>query len=178
MPKGYPGSGKGAKGKTSDRNGSQSLEMGGVSFDKQKRLDCSAYQAAHPDKKFCFINDMDGEVEKYINNGFDPVERMSIGSRKFEGITDRHEDKWERRVVGTHEGGATMHAYLLMIDAEEYGRIKIQPQVERNAHIQRSMGLAAQSGEADASARDGSGLETYAANLPTGGQGFNQLTSS
>ncbi len=125
--------------------------------------------------KFCWINDMDGEVEKYINTGFEPVERSTSGLRKFEGITDRHTDKWERRVVGTNEGGQTMHAYLLMIDAEEYHRIKIAPQTERNAHIQRSMGLAAQSGEADASARDGSGLETYAANTVTGERGFNQL---
>lgn len=162
------------KSSESDRNKPLALEAGAVSFDKQKRLDCSAYQEAQPDMQFCWINDMDGEIEKYIDAGFEPVKRKTRAGRDFKGLTDRHDGDWERRVVGTNEGGQTMHAYLLMILKTDYQKIKIDPQLQRNRNIQEAMGMAAKAGEADSSVRDGSGLETYAPNLPTGGQGFEQ----
>jgi len=163
------------KSSDSDRKKPETLEMHAVSLDRTKRLDISHYQRAMPNKAFCWINDMDGEVEKYLEAGFTPVERKSRSNVHYEGITDRGGDKWEKRVVGTHDSGQAMHAYLLMMDKDQYHDVKIKPLAERNQHIQEAMGLAAKKGEVDDKARDGSDLKTYAANTPTGAKGFEQM---
>lgn len=156
----------------SDKNKSRPLEIGAVSLDRKKRIDISAYQEQNPGKKLCVINDMDGDVGKYIDAGFEPVKQSNRTSIQFKGLTDRNEGEWAKWVVGTGEGGQAIHAYLLMIDEKAYDDIIINPQKKRNHDIQTAMGLSGKRGEADASARDGSKVDTYAPNLPTGGQGF------
>jgi hypothetical protein len=171
MPRGIPKS----KNHESDRNKGADLDMGASSMRKKKRLDSTMYEEARPDMKFCWVNDTDGDIDRHIEAGFEPVERKTHSGRSFEGLTDRTDDKWVRSVGGTHDGGATMYVYLLMIDKDRYHAIKIKPNEERNKEIQQAMGLAAREGKADSSARDGSDIATYAPNLPTGGQGFSQI---
>lgn len=155
----------------SDRNKNSPLEIGAVSLDRNKRIDISAYEKKYPGKKFCVINQMHGEVEKYIDRGFEPVKHSNRTDRVFEGLTDK-ETGWAKWVVGTGEGGQPMHAYLLMIDEDAYDDIIINPQKKRNLDIRTAMGLAGKRGEADASARNGSNIETYAPFNPTGGKGL------
>jgi len=152
----------------SDRKKATPLELGAISLNGKKRIDITAYQEKYPGKKFCVINDMDGDVQKYIDAGFDAVEVTTRSERHFKGLTDRNTGEWARWVVGTNEGGQAMHAYLLMIDKDAYQKIIIDPVKRRNLEIRNAMGT----GKASASDRDGSNLETYAANLPTGGQGI------
>ena len=172
-----------SKHKKSDRKKSTPLELGAVSLNRKKRIDTSVYEEKEPNMKFCVINDMDGEVQKYIDAGFEPVKQAHRSERVFKGLTDRNSGEWAKWVVGTNEGGQPMHAYLLKIDREAYQNIIINPLKGRNHEIQTAMGRAAKNGEASADARDGSRVETYAPNLPTGGQGldidvpkFNPLT--
>lgn len=163
---------KNHKAHQSDRKKSTPLELGAISLNKRKRIDITAYQEQNPGKKFCVINDADGDLQKYIDAGFSPVKSSNRTSREFKGITDRKDDEWAMWVVGEKAGGQPMHAYLLMIDEDVYDDIIINPQKKRNLDIRTAMGLAGRKGEADASARDGATVETYAPNLPTGGKGF------
>lgn len=167
-----------SKGNKSDRNKSTPLELGAVSLNRKKRIDTSIYEDKYPGKKFCVINDMDGDVQKYIDAGFEPVKSANRTDREFKGLTDRNTGEWVKWVVGTSDAGVALDAYLLMIDKDMYQQIITGPLKARNHEIQQAMGLAARNGEAGADARDGAKVETYAPNLPTGGQGFDMETQN
>lgn len=165
---------QGHKDNKSDRNKSTPLELGAVSLNRKKRIDISVYEDKYKGKKFCVINDMDGEVQKYIDAGFEPVEQSNRSGREFKGLTDRNTGEWAKWVVGTNEGGQPMHAYLLMIEKDMYEKIITGPLKKRNQDIQKAMGR----GEASANDRDGAKVETYAPNLPTGGKGLDIETTN
>jgi hypothetical protein len=141
------------------------LEMG------KKFPDITAYlQKYGKEFQLMWINDMDGDVQRWIDVGAEPVEWATARNRHFEGITDQHESKWVR-VVGGETRSGVFHVYLLKISYEEYSRIKIAPQKTRQELIARSM----KAGSDQSDYGEGPGLQTYAPNLPTGQRGLEQL---
>ena len=158
----------------SGRNKINNLEIDAISMDKRKRMDCSYYQNKYQDMQFMWINDMDGDVQKWLQAGAEPqAHEEAQFSRQFEGLTDKS-DNWVSVVAGT-DGGNPFKAYLLKMSREDYLRVRINPTKKHNQEIQEAMGLAARAGEASADARGGSNLETYAANTVTGDKGFAQI---
>lgn len=158
----------------SDRSSSVTHEMDGVTYSKRMRLDASYYIDKYPDMQFMWINDMDGDVQYWLQLGAEPQEEESDKfNKKFPGLTDKNSGGYVT-VLGGTDNGVPFQVYLLKMSKEEYHRVKISPNNQKNHDIQVAMGLAAQKGEVDTKARDGSGLETYAPNLPSGGKGFEQ----
>ena len=135
-----------------------------------KRLDATIYEKEHPDKKLMWVNDMNGDVQRWINAEAEPVPLLENASRSFEGITDAHESKWVRAVGGDDGMGGYYWVYLLMIDPEIYDDVELEPLRQRQQAIKDAMTAGR-----DASEGAGGELEAYAPNLPTGGRGFEQI---
>jgi hypothetical protein len=135
---------------------------------RSRRLDADKYLAIHQDMQLMWINDISGDVQRWIDEGAEPVPVKSKATRTFEGITDKAESKWVREVGGDDGMGGHFWVYLLMIDPQTYDEVKLAPQRARQELIRRAMKIGS-----DGSAMDGSGprLPTYAPNLPTGDVG-------
>jgi hypothetical protein len=135
---------------------------------RAKRLDADKYIEIHQDKTLMWINDMDGDVQRWLDEGAEPVPVISKATRTFEGLTDTVESKWVRSIGGDDGRGGHFWVYLLMIDPEVYQQIKIDPELERQAAIRRSI----QAGVDQSKYGEGPKLPSYAPNLPTGGRGL------
>lgn len=156
----------------SDRNKPDTLEIDAVSFDKQKRLDSSWYEAKFPNHKFMWILDTGGEVDKYLRAGAEIQQDLSNEQHN----TDTHGYKAKNRkgyvsVIGGTDHGVPVEQILLKMPKELYEKIITNPKKQRNLDIREAMGR----GNASSEDRDGSDLQTYAANTPTGGVGFEQI---
>ncbi len=150
--------------------GSQNQKAIRTAMGQPKRLDADKYIRAYPGKQLMWINDMNGDVQRWIDVGAEPVPVKGNDSRTFEGITDRHESKWVRSVGGDDGMGNHFWVYLMMIDPDTYEDVKTAPLRERQAHIKAALRRGR-----DQSDGAGEELESYAPNLPTGGQGFEQI---
>jgi hypothetical protein len=160
------------KDQKSDRNKPATLEEGAVSFDKQKRLDSSWYEAKYPDMKFMWILDTAGDVDKYLRAGAQ-IQKDESGEQ-YGGDTHGYKAKNRQgyvSVIGGTDHGVPVEQILLKMPKEKYEALVIKPKQDRNIAIRDAMGR----GEASAEDKDGSKLATYAANTPTGGQGFEQI---
>jgi hypothetical protein len=134
---------------------------------QQKRnLDADYYVQRYPDMQLMWINDIGGEVQRWIDAGAEPVQVENRSGRTFAGITDKHESEWVRAVGGDDGMGNHFWVYLLMIDREEYNRIKLDPVKKRQLDIQNAL----YSGHDQSDSR--SGLKSYAPELPTGDIGM------
>ena len=135
---------------------------------RSKRLDADKYLEAHPEMQLMWINDLSGDVQRWIDEGAEPVPVLSKASKVFEGITDKVDSKWVRGIGGDDGMGGHFWVYLLMIDPKTYDEVKLAPQRARQELIRRAMKIGS-----DGSAMDGTGprLPTYAPNLPTGDRG-------
>lgn len=138
-------------------------------LEQGKRLaDITQYMERHQDMQLLWVNDLQGDVQRWIDVGAEPVPLVSLAAKTFEGITDKVESKWVRSVGGDDGMGGHFWVYLMMIDPETYHEVRIAPQLERQELIRRAMKAGA----------DGSGMEgglklpTYAPNLPTGDRGI------
>ena len=156
----------------SDRNKPANLELDAVSFDKQKRLDSSWYEKKQPDMKFMWLMDSGGEIDKWLRAGAE-VQKDESGEQHN---SETHGYKAKNRkgyvsVIGGTDHGVPVEQILPKISREKYQRIITDPKHKRNQDIRDAMGR----GEASSEDRDGSQLETYAANTPTGGTGFEQI---
>ena len=139
-------------------------------MDAPKRLDASMYVEMYPTMQLMWINDRHGNVQRWINEGAEPIPVATRAAKVFEGITDSHESKWVRAVGGEDQKGH-FWVYLLMISPQTYYEIKIQPERERQRLIRESIMV----GVDQSSYAEGPKLPSYAPNLPTGeGQGFSE----
>ena len=141
-----------------------------------KRLDADKYVEAYPEKKLMWVNDVDGQVQRWVDAGAEPVpvkipgERQAREVKEFAGITDRHDSEWVRAIGGPDGQGGTLYVYLLMIEPEVYDELVTYPERERQHNIRRRiMGGTDQSDDST-----GPKLPSYAPNLPTGGTGFDE----
>lgn len=142
----------------------------------QPRMDSSVYERQYPDKKFIKANDLDGEVQRWIDAGAEPVKRHVEGRKVYAGINDHSDSDWVTWIGGTDSGGKEFLVYLLMIDPEAFAKYKTEPVAARQAEIEKALYRGVnQSGEKETLPGGGS-MQTYAPNLPDGsGQGFNQI---
>ncbi len=160
------------KSEQSDRNKPDTLEMNAVSFDKQKRLDSKWYEKKYPDMKFLWILDSGGDVDKWLRAGAS-IQKDESGEQ-YSGESHGYKAKNRQgyvSVIGGTDHGVPVEQILLKISREQYKKIIIDPKHKRNQDIRDAMGR----GIASSDDRDGSTLETYAANTPTGGVGFEQI---
>lgn len=139
-----------------------------------KRLDVDRYVEKYQDKKLMLINDVNGDVQRWIDLGAEPVPVMTDSDRHFEGITDRHESKWVRFVAGSDGMGGHTWQYLLMIDPDRYDEVKLAPVRARQELIRRAI----HAGRDQSEDNTGPKLGTYAPNLPTGGRGYSEVRDS
>lgn len=153
-----------------DRNKPATLEMDGISLDKTKRLDSSWYEKKYPDMKFMWILDTAGDVDKYLRAGAS-IQKDESGDQHS---SDTHGYKAKNRqgyvsVIGGTDHGVPVEQILMKMDKDQYDKMVINPKKDRNKAIRDAMG------NVSAEDKDGSNLQTYQANTPTGGQGFEQI---
>ena len=117
-----------------------------------------------------WVNDRRGDVQRWINEGAEPVPVHTKAAKVFEGITDAHESKWVRNIGGEDARGH-FWVYLLMINPQLYYELKTGPERER----QRMIREAIIAGADQSNYGDGPKLPSYSPNLPTGdGMGFKE----
>ena len=127
---------------------------------RELRLDASHYMRMpkYEGKQFMWINDKNGEVEKWLRNGAALVPRETGIGKEWEGFSSRNTGQWECvEGTGTLDSGALHHTYLLIMDAEDYNEIKIEPLKERQREILAALGRGKTK-----DAAVGGGLKTYA----------------
>lgn len=140
---------------------------------RAKKLDADFYVAEYPEMQIFWVNDMDGDVQRWINAGANPVPVTRNSNRSFEGITDKLESKWVRAVGGSDGMGAYYWVYLMMIARARYYELEIAPVVERQDAMRAAMSRGQDQSKLSKSE---AGIETYAPNLPTGGRGLQKVT--
>lgn len=150
---------KHGKGENTKAIGTSTMRIG------RKFPDPTPYLQKYPDKKFMWMNDVNGDVQRWIDVGAEPVPILINKRRQFEGLTDKTESQWVRVVGGSYEGHM-FYVYMLMMDPEIHEMHKAGPARERQEAIKRSMR------QGEDKSDSGSGLQSYAPNLPTGGRGY------
>lgn len=110
---------------------------------RQPRLDATQYQEAHPDKAVFWVNDQNGDVEKWLYDiGASYVPEFKHNIRDKTDSHSSHVHRW----VGSDQYGRPMRAFLLMLDKETYQQI-LDADKEHRYELMRSMGVMAANGE-------------------------------
>ena len=135
-----------------------------------KRLDAGKYIIEYPEHQLMWVNDLNGDVQRWIDEGAEPVSVKSRASKTFEGITDQHESNWVRAIGGDDGFGGHFWVYLLKIERERYRELVTYPKKERQDMIRRAMKAGLD--QSDDKENRGLKLPTYAPELPTGEHGF------
>lgn len=135
---------------------------------RSRRLDADKYLEKYPEMQLMWINDLSGDVQRWIDEGAEPVPVLSKATKVFEGITDAIDSKWVRSVGGDDGMGGHFWVYLLMVSPEIYDEVKLAPQRARQELIRRAMKIGAD----PSGIVGGIQLPTYAPNLPTGDRGL------
>jgi len=153
----------------------------------QKRMDMQAYvdnyqkydDNGNPMLEFCVINDIDGNVQRWLDAGAEPIPARISGRKIYPGLNDNAPSEWVRFVAGETKDGRVLYAYGLMMDKELYYDFKHAPVVERKEEVKKALQRGKSQANEDNKLPSGNAVETYAANLPGGrGQGFNQIRKS
>jgi len=140
----------------------------------QVKMDIQPYIDLYPNKKLMIINDLDGDVQRWLDAGAEPIPAVIQGRKIYEGLNDKAGSQWVKFVAGQAANGETYYAYGLMMDKDLYDDYKHAPQRQRQADIRNAM----EQGVSDSSAslKSGQNIGSYAPNLPTGaGQGYNEI---
>jgi len=143
-----------------------------TTLSRSRRMDISAYEAAYPDKKIALINDLNGDVQRWIDAGAVPIESRLPNRKVYKGLTDAEDGNWVR-FVGGEVGGKPYYVYALMMDPVLYHEFKNVPDLER----QRQINEALHSGRSlEDSSSQPQHLKSYAPTLPDGmGVGYNEI---
>ena len=147
-----------------------------MAMGKQMRLDASFYERLpeYQGKQLFWENRVDGAVEKWLHLGAALVSRKSKSLKEYKGFTDKAESEWECVPVGSDDSGQPIMCYLLVMDAEEYQSLRIDPKKQRNGEILEALGMGKSQAEG-AVMSNVKGIRTYAPNNPVGeGRGFEQ----
>jgi hypothetical protein len=137
---------------------------------KQKVLDPSHYQAMpeYKDKTLFYCSDENGEVDRMLSAGAQPVPRKSKSATAYKGINDQVSSEWEFKVVDKDKAGNPIRNYLLFMDKDDYYNYRIKPNDDRNAAIMQTMKMG-QLNSNEAVMPGVKGLKTYAPNTTAGG---------
>ncbi len=143
---------------------------------QQLKLDMTAYLEQYPNKQLMLINDLDGDVQRWLDAGAEPIPARLPDRKIFKGLNDKVESEWVRFVGGALPSGETYYTYGLMMDPDAYAQYKHAPINQRKSDIKASMTAGKTDQDGGANLPGGGQVMTYAANLPTGqGQGYNEL---
>ncbi len=142
------------------------------SLSRNMKLDSTFYEEDAPHMKHMKINDLDGDVQWWIDRGAKPVERKSEQRTIYKGLNDKGDSEY----VCWHGGesdGTPFKVWLLRMSPEDYQHYKTGPEEQRQKDIHNSMYRNAGKDPTGNS----QGAQTYAPNLPDGSgkQGFNQI---
>jgi hypothetical protein len=152
-----------------DGKGENPLSIRSEMEDGKKFPNVRAYLEKHKEKQLLWVNDYNGDVQRWIEMGAEPVPLLTKAGQVFEGITDKSETKWVR-VVGGELATGVMWVYLMMCSHEVYHRVRIAPQLARQELIRRAMVMGRnQSGEGMEK-----GFQAYAPFLPSGERGYTE----
>ena len=133
---------------------------------KNLKLDSEIYEREYPDKVLFKENDIDGQIQWWLDRGAEPVPRKIDGRKTFKGINDKQQAEWVTWYGGSNDG-TPFKVYLLMMDPEIYHQVKKAPEEQRRADIRNAMKMGV-SADND--------RNSYAPNLPVGvGTGFNEI---
>lgn len=143
----------------------------------QIKMDMSAYEDQYPDKKLMIINDIDGDVQRWLDAGAEPVPSKIEGRKTYEGLNDKGASQWVR--FSTSNGDRQFYAYGLMMDKDLYFDYKHAPQIQRHRDTTAAMKQGKSGASESLSLPDGAAeVGSYAPNLPDGsGQGYNEIMS-
>ena len=142
---------------------------------RQKRLDARVYEEAEPGMQFMWINDLDGEVQKWLSIGAAPQERTTLHGKIYPGLNDHGANEYVKVHGGADEGGRPFYVYLLKMDKDEYYTVKTEPLIKRQNEIRDAMGIGSTGVESGEDLLpSGNAIKTYAANNIVGGKGFMQ----
>lgn len=145
------------------------------SLARQMRLDSTVYEKEHPNKKLMKIPDDSPEFHWWLQNGAEPVPRITASTKVFKGLNDKFESEWVSWPSGQKKDGSLQLTYLLMVDPDTYDQLVTIPEENRMAEISKAMRLGANASGLEGHLPGGGGIQTYAPNLPTGpGQGFSE----
>jgi hypothetical protein len=152
-------------GDQSDANKMTDAEKARVAIGHQKRLDADHYlrMPEYKDKQL-FWALSNGEADKWLSLGAQPVPRRSKSAKIYKGINDRLDSEYEMVPSVSVVEGVPIDAFLLVMDNEDYKKYRIDPKEARNTEIRNAMGI----GKADEEARvmpNVKGLKSYAPNV-------------
>ncbi len=167
-------------------NGRQPIVENGTKLDDHKKvrrdigvqmkMDMQPYIDAYPNKALMLINDLDGDVQRWLDAGAEPIPAKLATRKTYEGLNDKTANQWVRFAAGQTEGGDTYYAFGLMMDKDLYDEYKHAPERQRLADIDQALFKGKVTGE---SLAGGGGIQSYAASLPVGtGKGYNQIKSN
>lgn len=144
---------------------------------QQLKMDMTPYLEQYPNMQLMLINDIEGDVQRWLDAGAVPIPAKIPDRKIFEGLNDKVDNKWVRFVGGSRaDNGETYYTYGLMMEPEAYAQYKHAPMDQRKADIKASMTAGKTDQDGGANLPGGGQVMTYAANLPTGqGQGYNEL---
>jgi len=138
---------------------------------KQPVLDASHYQRLpeYKDKTLFWCSDENGEVDRWFSLGAQPVKRRSKSQIIYPGINDQGgTSEYEYKVVDKDKSGNPIKNYLLFMDKDEYHKYRIQPNIDKNETILRSMRAGQLNNDGAAVMPGVKGLKTYAPNAGSG----------
>lgn len=140
----------------------------------QIKMDMQPYIDLYPDKALMVVNDLDGDLQRWLDAGAEPIPTARKDRATYEGLNDKAATQWVRFVGGQFGNGETYYTYGLMMNKDLYDEYKHSPQRDRHEEVKRAM-FGGQSSQ-DGSLSSGQSIKSYAANLPTGdGVGYNQV---
>lgn len=128
----------------------------------QLRIDTSHYEAMSEYRDMQLFGALsDGDVDRWLALGAQPVPRVSKSSFIYKGINDRLETEYQVYPAVSVVEGRPIDMFLLFMPKEDYQKFKIDPLNKRNEEIRAAMGI----GKIDDGSRVMSsvkGLKTYA----------------
>tara|TARA_R110000868_G_scaffold142824_4_gene360354 strand:- start:587 stop:1138 length:552 start_codon:yes stop_codon:yes gene_type:complete len=131
----------------------------------QKRIDYEHYlrMPEYKDKQL-FLAHSNGDVDRWLALGAQPVPRVSKSTTIYKGINDRMDTEYQVYPSVSVIDGLPIDAFLLFMEVDEYHRLKVAPLQNRQQELDKAMGI----GKASDSVADMGhvkGLKTYAPNV-------------
>jgi hypothetical protein len=139
---------------------------------QQKRINYDHYLQMPEYKGMqLFLAHSDGDVDRWLAAGAQPVPRVSQSQRIYKGINDRMQSEYQIYPAVSVVDGHPIDAFLLFMPKDEYHRVKIEPYQNRQKELERAMGIG-KSAEGDAVMPNVKGLKTYAPNVTADQKGL------
>jgi len=170
------------KDKTTDRKGTGEEESihKFVDADKSRpatgnrlRIDYSHYlgMPKYQDMQLFLATSRNDDVEHWIACGAEPVPKVGVAGKTYAGINDRSTDEYQIYRAVSVIDGIPEDNYLMFMPKEDYDRVKLAPLRQRQAEIDRAMGIGlVDSGDVVMS--HVKGLKTYAGKIGGGKLGL------